>query len=139
MGDHRRATTILTRLNNMGVKLTIDDFGTGYSSLAYLQQLPVEAVKIDKSFVLAMSEDPGNAMIVKSTIDLGHTRGLEVVAEGVEGHSVYNQLAALGCDYAQGYFLSRPLSPEKMTVWLKAFSEIEPQPEELNDGGLEAW
>src|SRR5437763_1329534 len=136
MGDHRRATTILTRLNNMGVKLTIDDFGTGYSSLAYLQQLPVEAVKIDKSFVLSMSEDPGNAMIVKSTIDLGHNLGLEVVAEGVEHHAVYTQLAALGCDYAQGYFLSRPLSPEKMTVWLEVFSAIEGP---RNDEGLEAW
>jgi diguanylate cyclase (GGDEF)-like protein len=139
MGDHRRATTILTRLNNMGVKLTIDDFGTGYSSLAYLQQLPVEAVKIDKSFVLAMSEDPGNAMIVKSTIDLGHNLGLEVVAEGVEDNSVYNQLAALGCDYAQGYFLSRPLSPEKITKWLEVFSALEPTPPESNDTGLEAW
>src|SRR4051794_21541017 len=139
MGDHRRATTILTRLNNMGVKLTIDDFGTGYSSLAYLQQLPVGSVKIDKSFVMSMSEDPGNAMIVKSTIDLGHNLGLEVVAEGVEDNSVYDQLAALGCDYAQGYFLSRPLSPEKMTVWLEAFSEAEAPPEASNDGGLEAW
>jgi EAL domain-containing protein (putative c-di-GMP-specific phosphodiesterase class I) len=139
MGDHRRATTILTRLNNMGVKLTIDDFGTGYSSLAYLQQLPVGSVKIDKSFVMSMSEDPGNAMIVKSTIDLGHNLGLEVVAEGVEDHSVYNQLAALGCDYAQGYFLSRPLSPEKMTVWLEVFSATEPDPASANDAGLDAW
>jgi diguanylate cyclase (GGDEF)-like protein len=140
MGDHRRATTILTRLNNMGVKLTIDDFGTGYSSLAYLQQLPVGAVKIDKSFVMSMSEDPGNAMIVKSTIDLGHNLGLEVVAEGVEDNNVYDQLAALGCDYAQGYFLSRPLSPEKMTVWLEVFSSVEQvPPEESNDAGLDAW
>src|SRR3954454_19705431 len=139
MGDHRRATTILTRLSNMGVKLTIDDFGTGYSSLAYLQELPVGSVKIDKSFVMSMSEDPGNAMIVKSTIDLGHNLGLQVVAEGVEDNSVYNQLAALGCDYAQGYFLSRPLSPEKMTVWLEVFSSVEPKPEASNDAGLEAW
>jgi diguanylate cyclase (GGDEF)-like protein len=139
MGDHRRATTILTRLNNMGVKLTIDDFGTGYSSLAYLQQLPVGAVKIDKSFVMSMSEDPGNAMIVKSTIDLGHNLGLEVVAEGVEDNSVYNQLAALGCDYAQGYFLSRPLSPEKMTVWLEVFSAKESEHELVSDPQLEAW
>src|SRR5436190_10059185 len=137
MGDHRRATTILTRLSNMGGKLTIDDFVTGYSSLAYLQQLPVASVKIDKSFVLTMSEDPGDAMIVKSTIDLGHNLGLEVVAEGVEGNSVYNQLAALGCDYAQGYFLSRPLSPEKMTVWLNVFSAA--GAEAANDTGLDAW
>ena len=139
MGDHRRATTILTRLNNMGVKLTIDDFGTGYSSLAYLQELPVGSVKIDKSFVMSMAEDPGNAMIVKSTIDLGHNLGLEVVAEGVEDHSVYNQLAALGCDYAQGYYLSRPLSPEKMTVWLEVFSTGAGEPLLANDNGLAAW
>src|SRR4051812_13101476 len=139
MGDHRRATTILTRLNNMGVKLTIDDFGTGYSSLAYLQELPVGSVKIDKSFVMSMSEDPGNAMIVKSTIDLGHNLGLEVVAEGVEDNSVYNQLAALGCDYAQGYYLSRPLSPEKMTVWLETFSAKESAHELVSDPQLAAW
>src|SRR5207247_6859825 len=111
--------------------------GTGYSSLAYLEQLPVGSVKIDKSFVISMSEDPGNAMIVKSTIDLGHNLGLEVVAEGVEDNNVYNQLAALGCDYAQGYFLSRPLSPEKMTVWLEAFSPADS--EAANDTGLAAW
>ena len=125
MADHRRAMTILTRLNKMGVSLTVDDFGTGYSSLAYLQSLPVSSIKIDKSFVLSMAEDPGNATIVQSTIDLGHNLGLKVVAEGVENVQCFNKLAALGCDYAQGYFLSRPLSPEKATVWLDAFSGID--------------
>jgi len=134
MADHRRAMTILTRLNKMGVTLTVDDFGTGYSSLAYLQSLPVSSIKIDKSFVLTMPEDPGNATIVQSTIDLGHNLGLKVVAEGVESEESYKQLAALGCDYAQGYFLSRPLSPDKATAWLAAFSgvneiEAEPVPE----------
>ena len=122
MADHRRAMTILTRLNKMGVTLTVDDFGTGYSSLAYLQSLPVSSIKIDKSFVLTMPEDPGNATIVQSTIDLGHNLGLKVVAEGVESEESYKQLAALGCDYAQGYFFSRPLSPEKATVWLESFT-----------------
>ena len=122
MADHRRAMTILTRLNKMGVTLTVDDFGTGYSSLAYLQSLPVSSIKIDKSFVLTMPEDPGNATIVQSTIDLGHNLGLKVVAEGVESEESYKQLAALGCDYAQGYFFSRPLSPEKATVWLETFT-----------------
>jgi diguanylate cyclase (GGDEF)-like protein len=122
MADHRRAMTILSRLNKMGVALTVDDFGTGYSSLAYLQSLPVSSIKIDKSFVLAMAEDPGNATIVQSTIDLGHNLGLKVVAEGVENVESFNKLVALGCDYAQGYFLSRPLSPEKATVWLDAFT-----------------
>src|SRR4051794_29129695 len=121
MADHRRATTILSRLSKMGVRLSIDDFGTGYSSLAYLQELPVDAIKIDKSFVMEMHEDAGNATIVQSTVDLGHNLGLEVVAEGVETVDSYNTLAKLGCDYAQGYFLSKPLSPEKMSIWLEVF------------------
>jgi diguanylate cyclase (GGDEF)-like protein len=122
MADHRRATTILSRLSKMGVRLSIDDFGTGYSSLAYLQELPVDAIKIDKSFVMEMQEDAGNATIVQSTIDLGHNLGLEVVAEGVETVESYNTLARLGCDYAQGYFLSKPLSPDKMSLWLEVFT-----------------
>jgi EAL domain-containing protein (putative c-di-GMP-specific phosphodiesterase class I) len=121
MSDHRRAMSILTRLNKMGVTLSIDDFGTGYSSLAYLQELPVSAVKIDKSFVMTMDEDPGNATIVQSTIDLGHNLGLKVIAEGVETERIYGDLARMGCDYAQGYFLSKPLSPQKMAVWLEVF------------------
>jgi diguanylate cyclase len=124
MADHRRATTILSRLSKMGVRLSIDDFGTGYSSLAYLQELPVDAIKIDKSFVMEMQEDAGNATIVQSTIDLGHNLGLEVVAEGVETVESYNTLAKLGCDYAQGYFLSKPLSPDKMSIWLEVFSGV---------------
>jgi diguanylate cyclase (GGDEF)-like protein len=125
MADHRRAMTILSRLNKMGVTLTVDDFGTGYSSLAYLQSLPVSSIKIDKSFVLQMKEDPGNETIVQSTIDLGHNLGLKVVAEGVENVESYNKLVALGCDYAQGFFLSRPLSPDKATVWLDSFTELD--------------
>src|SRR3954468_11470867 len=121
MSDHRRAMSILTRLNKMGVTLSIDDFGTGYSSLAYLQELPVSAVKIDKSFVLTMDQDPGNATIVQSTIDLGHNLGLKVIAEGVETEKIYGDLAKMGCDYAQGFFLSKPLSPQKMGVWLDVF------------------
>jgi diguanylate cyclase (GGDEF)-like protein len=129
MADHRRAMTILSRLNKMGVTLTVDDFGTGYSSLAYLQSLPVSSIKIDKSFVMKMAEDPGNATIVQSTIDLGHNLGLTVVAEGVEDVDSYNALAALGCDFAQGYFLSRPLSPDKATAWLEAFTADDREPD----------
>jgi diguanylate cyclase (GGDEF)-like protein len=125
MADHRRAVTILTRLSKMGVALSIDDFGTGYSSLAYLQNLPVDSLKIDKSFCISMAEDPGKATIVQSTIDLGHNLGLKVVAEGVETEEVYKSLADLGCDYAQGFFMSRPLAPEKATVWLEAMLEGE--------------
>jgi predicted signal transduction protein with EAL and GGDEF domain len=114
----------------MGVRLSIDDFGTGYSSLAYLQELPVDAIKIDKSFVMEMHEDAGNATIVQSTVDLGHNLGLEVVAEGVETVESYNTLAQLGCDYAQGYFLSKPLSPDKMSIWLEVFSGMSDGPVE---------
>jgi diguanylate cyclase (GGDEF)-like protein len=123
MADHRRAMTILTRLNKMGVALSVDDFGTGYSSLAYLQNLPVDFIKIDRSFCMEMGQDAGKATIVQSTIDLGHNLGLKVVAEGVESAEIYGKLADLGCDYAQGYFLSRPLSPDKATVWLESMAE----------------
>jgi diguanylate cyclase (GGDEF)-like protein len=123
MADHRRAMTILTRLNKMGVALSVDDFGTGYSSLAYLQNLPVDYIKIDKSFCMEMGQDAGKATIVQSTIDLGHNLGLKVVAEGVESAEIYGKLADLGCDYAQGYFLSRPLSPDKVTIWLESMAE----------------
>ncbi|HEX8647733.1 MAG TPA: EAL domain-containing protein [Thermoleophilaceae bacterium] len=122
MADHRRAMTILTRLSKMGVALSVDDFGTGYSSLAYLQNLPVDFIKIDKSFCISMGEDAGNATIVQSTIDLGHNLGLKVVAEGVETQEAYTTLAALGCDYAQGFYLSRPLAPEKATIWLETMA-----------------
>jgi diguanylate cyclase (GGDEF)-like protein len=143
MADHRRATTILTRLSKMGVRLSIDDFGTGYSSLAYLQELPVDAIKIDKSFVMEMHEDAGNATIVQSTVDLGHNLGLEVVAEGVETVEAYNTLTRLGCDYAQGYFLSKPLSPEKMSIWLEVFcgmsDEADAKREQRDEQELDRW
>ena len=121
MADHRRAQTILSRLSKMGVRIAIDDFGTGYSSLAYLQDLAVTAIKIDKSFVMSMDSDASKATIVESTIELGHNLDLEVVAEGVESIEAYERLADLGCDYAQGYFLSRPLSPDRAAIWLDAF------------------
>jgi EAL domain-containing protein (putative c-di-GMP-specific phosphodiesterase class I) len=142
MSDQRRAQTILSRLSKMGVRLSIDDFGTGYSSLAYLQELPVDAIKIDKSFVMSMKDDSGNATIVQSTVDLGHNLGLEVVAEGVEDMGAYNKLAALGCDYAQGYFLSKPLSPDKLTIWLEVFGGL-PSAEERErrreEEAMEEW
>jgi EAL domain-containing protein (putative c-di-GMP-specific phosphodiesterase class I) len=139
MADHRRATTILTRLNKMGVMLTIDDFGTGYSSLAYLQQLPVSTIKIDKSFVLTMENDTGNGTIVQSTIDLGHNLGLKVIAEGVESEDSFRQLASLGCDFGQGFYLSKPLSPDKATVWLEVFAEAPAVPSVSTEEALDEW
>ena len=102
----------------MGMELSIDDFGTGYSSLAYLKRLPVDELKIDKSFVLKMEQDIDDTKIVKSTIDLGHNMGLRVVAEGIENAEVMALLKELGCDQAQGYFISRPMPVANMPEWL---------------------
>ncbi|MDP9226785.1 MAG: EAL domain-containing protein, partial [Actinomycetota bacterium] len=103
MSDPTRTMVILTKLNEMGVRLSIDDFGTGYSSLSYLKRLPVTELKIDKSFVMEMLADASNAVIVRSTIDLGKNLGLTVVAEGVASDAIYDRLIELGCTIAQGY------------------------------------
>jgi diguanylate cyclase (GGDEF)-like protein len=123
LADPVRAMNILSRLNGMGIKLAIDDFGTGYSSLAYLKRLPVDELKIDKSFVQGMEDDENDAVIVRSTIDLGRNLGLRVVAEGVETASAWNRLAALGCDVAQGYYVSRPVPAGELAAWLRARRE----------------
>jgi diguanylate cyclase (GGDEF)-like protein len=122
LSDPMRARAILVRLSEMGVKLAIDDFGTGYSSLAYLKRLPVHEIKIDRSFVTNMDNDPGNAAIVRSTIDLGHNLGLKVVAEGVETQTGWAQLKALNCDSAQGYHLSRAIPATELATWIKQIS-----------------
>jgi len=119
MADIKQATNNLERLHQMGVKISIDDYGTGYSSLAYLCQLPVSEIKIDKSFVLGFMTQPTNTAIVRSTIDLGHSLALQVVAEGVEDQQTWLGLAALGCDMAQGYHMARPMPAEKLLAWLK--------------------
>jgi EAL domain-containing protein (putative c-di-GMP-specific phosphodiesterase class I) len=118
MADPMRALAVLERLSQLGVRLAIDDFGTGYSSLGYLKRLPVDEIKIDKSFVLNMSGDENDAAIVRSTIDLGRNLGLEVVAEGVESAEVWDRLADLGCNVAQGYFLSRPKPADELAAWM---------------------
>ena len=118
MDDPVRALQTLERLHAMGVELAIDDFGTGYSSLAYLKRLPVDELKIDKSFVMNIEHDIDDAQIVRSTIDLGHNMGLRVVAEGIESEAVWNVLATMGCDQGQGYFISRPMPAEQFEAWL---------------------
>ena len=110
---------VLGRLDGMGIGLAIDDFGTGYSSLAYLKDLPVRELKIDRTFVNNMDVDGSDAFIVRSTIDLARNLGLQVVAEGVETAATLDQLAALGCDLAQGYYLSRPLPADELAQWLR--------------------
>ena len=108
MADPQRAGVVLGRLSALGVGLSLDDFGVGYSSLAYLRRLPVNEIKIDKSFVMNIANNESDAMIVRSTIGLGRSLGLQVVAEGVDSKQTWTRLAALGCDIAQGYYLCRP-------------------------------
>ena len=115
MADPQRTISLLERIAELGIEVSIDDFGTGYSSLAYLQRLPVHEIKVDKSFVLAMTADDTNTKIVRSIIDLGHNLQLRVVAEGVEDRYTWDTLEALGCDIAQGYYLSRPLPAHQLT------------------------
>jgi diguanylate cyclase (GGDEF)-like protein len=118
MGDPERAMEILTCLNRMGLKLSVDDFGTGYSSLAYLKRLPVHELKIDKAFVLGMMRDRHDAAIVRAAVDMGHDLGLAVVAEGVEDQQTWHGLGAIGCDAAQGYYMSRPVPAADLPRWL---------------------
>jgi diguanylate cyclase (GGDEF)-like protein len=119
MTDIARGADVLRRLAATGCHLSIDDFGTGYSSLSRLARLPVDEIKIDQSFVMGMTQDESNALIVRSTIDLGRGLGLRVVAEGVEDEATWDALAALGCKAAQGYLLSRPLPAELIPTWVR--------------------
>ncbi|MFZ0974954.1 MAG: EAL domain-containing protein [Solirubrobacteraceae bacterium] len=120
LADPARTKLILEQLSEMGIRLSVDDFGTGYSSLAYLKRLPVNEIKVDRSFVMNMDEDEDDATIVRSTIDLARNLGLDVVAEGVENEKVWDRLRALGCTAAQGYYLSRPVPAAELGPWLFA-------------------
>ena len=124
MSDPRRARRVLERMREMGVSLAIDDFGTGYSSLVALKQMPVSTIKVDKSFVMSMEDNPDDAAIVRSTVGLGHNLGLQVVAEGVETPAAWRELKDMGADYAQGYYLSKPLPGEQFGRWLTAYREM---------------
>jgi EAL domain-containing protein (putative c-di-GMP-specific phosphodiesterase class I) len=119
MADPTHALEILSRLNTMGVEIAIDDFGTGYSSMAHLKTLPVHELKVDRSFVSQMTSNASDAVIVRSTVDLGRNLGLRVVAEGVEDSQTLLELDALGCDAIQGYYISRPVAADAFVQWLQ--------------------
>jgi EAL domain-containing protein (putative c-di-GMP-specific phosphodiesterase class I) len=118
LADPPHVLAILALLRTLGVRLSLDDFGTGYSSLMHLRHLPVDEIKIDKSFVMGMRTNKSDVAIVRATIDLAHSLGYEVVAEGVDDEDTFRVLSSLGCDLAQGYYLSPPLPPDELTKWL---------------------
>ena len=118
MTEPTRAVECIQKLRALGLQIAIDDFGTGYSSMAYLKELLVAKIKIDKSFVMDMLVNHNDAIIVRSTVELGHNLGLKVVAEGVENERTWDQLKTLGCDSAQGYYMSRPMEADKLVAWL---------------------
>jgi diguanylate cyclase (GGDEF)-like protein len=126
MSDPNRALEVLNRLHTLGVRLSIDDFGTGYSSMAYLKNLPVQELKVDRSFVTHMRQQQSERVIVRSTIDLAHNLGLQVVAEGVEDKETWRELDLLGCDAIQGYHLAKPMSASTLTAWLVEHPEPAP-------------
>jgi predicted signal transduction protein with EAL and GGDEF domain len=118
MADPAHALAIMSMLQSMGVRLSIDDFGTGYSSLTHLRQLPVDEIKVDKSFVIGMATSEADAAIVRTVIDLAHNLGKQVCAEGVENPETLQRLKEMGCDLAQGYWISRPAKADDFMQWL---------------------
>ncbi|MEO6628747.1 MAG: EAL domain-containing protein, partial [Aquihabitans sp.] len=119
MTESRRSVRVLSALDEMGVQLSIDDFGTGYSSLSHLRRLPISEIKIDRSFVAGLAVDEHDAVIVRTTIDLGHHLGLRVVAEGAETVGTMDSLRDMGCDVAQGFVISRPRPAASLDTWLR--------------------
>ena len=117
MIDPKRAREVLEALRALGLRIAVDDYGTGYCALAYLRDLPIDELKIDRSFIASVTTDPRSAAIVRSTIELAHALGLKVVAEGIEHQQALDALTAFGCDYAQGYHFSRPLPAGAFTAW----------------------
>ncbi len=140
MADAEHAIACLRELKALGVRIEVDDFGTGYSSLAYLQKLPLDAVKIDRSFITPLFDDAGTSAIVRAAIELSHALGLETIAEGVEDQAVVEMLSAMGCDSAQGYVFARPMPADKLGPWLtvhaKAEAAVTPTPPMLIPTGL---
>ncbi|RZU73859.1 diguanylate cyclase (GGDEF)-like protein [Micromonospora kangleipakensis] len=126
MADPRRVLATISQLHRIGVGIALDDFGTGYSSLQHLRRLPLSEVKVDRSFVLGMADDPDDAAIVRSMIELAGALGLRVVAEGVEDERTWRLLHAAGCDVAQGWFHARPMPAEELAAWLARYRPVRP-------------
>jgi len=124
MEDVGHAVLVLECLREIGVRISMDDFGTGHSSLAQLRNIPLHELKIDKTFIMTILDDAQNEAIVRTTIDLAHSLDLEVVAEGVEDESTMRRVATLGCEQAQGYFLSKPVPADEFLIWLDEFKPI---------------
>jgi EAL domain-containing protein (putative c-di-GMP-specific phosphodiesterase class I) len=135
MTDVEHTLAVLQRLFALGVRIAIDDYGTGYASLSYLKHLPADELKIDRAFVRHLTTDVADQAIVRSTVNLAHSLGMQVVAEGVEDLATLNLLAALKCDIAQGYYLSRPVAARDLERWLRERVEA---PESLLDDRKEA-
>jgi len=119
-----QTASALTRISKLGISISIDDFGTGYSSLQYLTKMPVKNIKIDKSFVMKMLTNDQDAVIVRSTIDLAHNLGLNITAEGIEDQETLNILQILGCDFAQGHHLAKPMNNENYISWIKQYNAL---------------
>ena len=142
MTDRDLALTVLQALDSMAVSLSIDDFGTGYSSMSYLKTLPVKELKIDRSFVMGMADDPDSAVIVRSAVDLGHNLGMTVVAEGVQDGMAQRKLADMGCDLVQGYHICRPLPARELELWTETHPVANSSPPPTVPGherGRRAW
>jgi EAL domain-containing protein (putative c-di-GMP-specific phosphodiesterase class I) len=136
-GEPVRVTQALGQLAEMGIVIALDDFGTGYSSLSRLRDLPIHKVKIDQSFVSQMDRRPQDALIVRSVIALAKSLHLRVVAEGVETEPVWHRLSDLGCDIAQGHYLSRPLPPDELIAWVRQWEELYAEAHRMADELIE--
>ena len=119
MIDPKRAREVLLALRALGLRIAVDDYGTGYCALAYLRDLPIDELKIDRSFIARITTDRRSGAIVRSTIELAHALGLKVVAEGIEDQEALAAVAAFGCDFAQGFHFSRPVPAEAFTAWTR--------------------
>ena len=134
--DPVRVIEIMNKLGELGISLSLDDFGTGSSSLAYLRELPVQELKIDKSFILGMDEDLEAAMIVRTIVELAHNLGLKAVGEGIETDEAYRLLAESGCDYGQGFLMSRPVPAADLSALVTEPREV---PGASPDSSLKVW